>query len=55
MDTVFGKARWGGMKTYNNNHQLLIPIWISQVQNKKLVLLSLEEPWEVPPPEQKWR
>jgi len=55
MDTVFGKARWGGMETYNNNHQLLIPIWVSQVQNKKLVLLSLEEPWDVPPPEQKWR
>jgi len=55
MDTVFGKARWGGMKTYNNNHQLLVPIWISQVQNKKLILLSLEEPWDVPPPEQKWR
>jgi branched-chain amino acid transport system substrate-binding protein len=55
MNTVLGKARWGGMKTYNNNHQLLLPVWITQVRNKKLVLLGLEDAWETPPPEQKWR
>jgi branched-chain amino acid transport system substrate-binding protein len=55
MNTAFGKARWGGMKTYNNNHQLLLPVWITQVRNKKLVLLGLEDAWETPAPELKWR
>ena len=55
MNTVLGKARWGGMKTYNNNHQLLLPVWITQVRNKKLILLGLEDARETPPPEQKWR
>ena len=55
IDTIFGKVRWGGMKTYNNNHQLLMPALISQVKNKKLLSLGLEESWDVPPPQQKWR
>jgi len=55
MNTVLGKARWGGMKTYNNNHQLLPPVWITEVRNKKLILLGREDAWETPPPEQKWR
>jgi branched-chain amino acid transport system substrate-binding protein len=52
--TISGVAKWGGMKTYGDNHQLLVPHIISEIQNKKLAVVGIEMPWDVPPPEHKW-
>ena len=54
VETISGTAKWGGMKTYGSNHQLLPPQLINMVRNKKLEVVGIEMPWDEPPPQRKW-
>ncbi len=54
-DTIMGKARWGGKEVYGQNHQIIAPFMISQVQYRKLICIGTAIAVEVPPPAQKWR
>ena len=55
IDTALGKGYWGGMELYGIKHQLFRPQPVSEIQNRELVWVGSLEPWEVPPPRQKWR
>jgi branched-chain amino acid transport system substrate-binding protein len=54
-NTIWGKAYFGGMKLYGNNHQVMKQCLFSQIKNRKLVVVGAAMPWEVPPPQKKWR
>jgi branched-chain amino acid transport system substrate-binding protein len=54
-ETIWGKAYFGGMKLYGNNHQVMKQGLFSQIQNRELVIVGAAMPWEVPPPQHKWR
>jgi len=54
-DTIWGKAYFGGMKVYGNNHQVMKQCLFSQIKNRELVVIGSAMPWEEPPPQRKWR
>lgn len=55
IDTITGKGHWGGKEFYGISHQLMWPLVVSQVQKRKLVVVGVVMPWEMPAPQQKWR
>ena len=54
-ETIWGKAYFGGMKLYGNNHQVMKQCLFSEIKNRELVVVGAAMPWEVPPPQKKWR
>jgi branched-chain amino acid transport system substrate-binding protein len=43
-ETLFGKVRWTGEKTYGINHQLLTDFFVSEVKNGQLVIVERLKP-----------
>jgi branched-chain amino acid transport system substrate-binding protein len=54
IDCIQGKGYWGGQEYYGVKHQLFYPILLSEVQNRKLITVAVEQPQEVPLPKKKW-
>ena len=49
MEIVFGKGHWGE-ELYGYNHQIFVPLLVSKIENRKLIIIGAEMPWEILPP-----
>ena len=55
IEVMEGKSNWGGQEHYGIKHQLIAPVVISEIRDRKLITAGVEMAQEVPLPQKKWR
>ena len=44
--SLYGPLRWGGKSIYGNDHQIMLPFYMKQVDGKAVKVLATLEPAE---------